>query len=159
VTDIWSHLGTLYDLQALNDSESLRYPDVDFLLPEDILAELKEKPFPRLVSSGVHEESVCNQDETAGTDSGSDRETVELKPAHTSSKTSKNTNDNNSDKALTDKFVDSPAKSDNRKRTRHSVGVSVPSGSPMSSPATARVSGSGTVTETGSSTSKRSRRI
>jgi len=157
VNDIWSHLGTLYDLQALNDSESVRCPENEFYLPDDIYGDLKEKSFPRLISAGVREEPQCTQDEIAGTDSSSDREAVESKPSNTGSKTARHTNDSTSDRLLGDKFVDSHAKSDNRKRTRHSLGGPVPSNSPVSSSTAVRVSG--TPVETSSSTSKRARRI
>ncbi|XP_078507757.1 MRG/MORF4L-binding protein [Lissotriton helveticus] len=41
---IWDHLGTMYDMQALHESEILPFPNSEknFILPEEIIHELKE---------------------------------------------------------------------------------------------------------------------
>nr|XP_020470687.1 MRG/MORF4L-binding protein isoform X1 [Monopterus albus] len=41
---IWDHLGTMYDMQALHESEILPFPNTEksFSLPEDIIQEVKE---------------------------------------------------------------------------------------------------------------------
>ncbi|CAL1547626.1 unnamed protein product [Lymnaea stagnalis] len=47
--DVWKHLSTLYDLQALNESEIVPFPNKpgDFEFPENEMTELSEKSFPR----------------------------------------------------------------------------------------------------------------
>ncbi|MCI4387522.1 MRG/MORF4L-binding protein [Pangasianodon hypophthalmus] len=41
---IWDHLGTMYDMQALHESEILPFPNSEksFVLPEDIIQEVRE---------------------------------------------------------------------------------------------------------------------
>uniref|UniRef100_A0A3B3ICE4 MRG/MORF4L binding protein n=1 Tax=Oryzias latipes TaxID=8090 RepID=A0A3B3ICE4_ORYLA len=41
---IWDHLGTMYDMQALHESEILPFPNTEkaFSLPDDIIQEVKE---------------------------------------------------------------------------------------------------------------------
>ncbi|KAI4881911.1 hypothetical protein NFI96_021084 [Prochilodus magdalenae] len=41
---IWDHLGTMYDMQALHESEILPFPNSEktFVLPEDIIQDVKE---------------------------------------------------------------------------------------------------------------------
>ncbi|XP_018612061.1 MRG/MORF4L-binding protein isoform X1 [Scleropages formosus] len=41
---IWDHLGTMYDMQALHESEILPFPNSEkaFVLPEEIIQEVKE---------------------------------------------------------------------------------------------------------------------
>ncbi|XP_048879769.1 MRG/MORF4L-binding protein-like isoform X2 [Brienomyrus brachyistius] len=41
---IWDHLGTMYDMQALDESEILPFPNSEkcFVLPEEIIQEVKE---------------------------------------------------------------------------------------------------------------------
>uniref|UniRef100_A0A2C9LXW5 MRG-binding protein n=1 Tax=Biomphalaria glabrata TaxID=6526 RepID=A0A2C9LXW5_BIOGL len=47
--DVWGHLSTLYDLQALNESEMLPFPNKlgDFDIVDSEFQELSEKSFPR----------------------------------------------------------------------------------------------------------------
>ncbi|ESP00564.1 hypothetical protein LOTGIDRAFT_213024 [Lottia gigantea] len=50
--EIWKQLSTLYQLQALNESEILPFPnkEIDFILPDDEYRELKHKrDFPRTI--------------------------------------------------------------------------------------------------------------
>ncbi|CAG13953.1 unnamed protein product, partial [Tetraodon nigroviridis] len=41
---IWDHLGTMYDMQALHESEILPFPNTErsFSLPDDIIQEVTE---------------------------------------------------------------------------------------------------------------------
>ncbi|GFO41426.1 mrg-binding protein [Plakobranchus ocellatus] len=47
--DVWKHLSTLYDLQALNESEIIPFPNksTDFCLPESSTTGLSDHTFPR----------------------------------------------------------------------------------------------------------------
>ncbi len=48
---IWEHLTKMYDLAALNESETLPFPnkEKDFVLPDVEFLSLKEKGFPRVI--------------------------------------------------------------------------------------------------------------
>nr|2N1D_A Chain A, MRG/MORF4L-binding protein [Homo sapiens] len=41
---IWDHLSTMYDMQALHESEILPFPNPErnFVLPEEIIQEVRE---------------------------------------------------------------------------------------------------------------------
>ncbi|MBN3280096.1 MRGBP protein, partial [Polyodon spathula] len=50
---IWDHLATMYDMQALHESEILPFPNLEksFVLPDDIIQEVKEG------KAGIEEET------------------------------------------------------------------------------------------------------
>uniref|UniRef100_A0A3Q3R158 MRG-binding protein n=1 Tax=Monopterus albus TaxID=43700 RepID=A0A3Q3R158_MONAL len=70
---IWDHLGTMYDMQALHESEILPFPNTEksFSLPEDIIQEVKEGfVFP--FSSGSN--SSVKMSERTGSNRDKERE-------------------------------------------------------------------------------------
>lgn len=56
---IWNHLAWMYDLQALNESEVLSFPnkETDFGLPDSDYSELMSKDFPRYSSVSTKDDS------------------------------------------------------------------------------------------------------
>ncbi|XP_066528366.1 MRG/MORF4L-binding protein [Hoplias malabaricus] len=68
---IWDHLGTMYDMQALHESEILPFPNSErtFVLPEDIIQDVKEG---KLVSEDdLKEEFKEERDISASHEEGS----------------------------------------------------------------------------------------
>ncbi|MBN3311391.1 MRGBP protein, partial [Atractosteus spatula] len=62
---IWDHLGTMYDMQALHESEILPFPNSEksFVLPEEIIQEVKEEKsfvLPEEIIQEVKEEYVLS---------------------------------------------------------------------------------------------------
>ncbi|KPP58350.1 MRG/MORF4L-binding protein-like [Scleropages formosus] len=56
---IWDHLGTMYDMQALHESEILPFPNSEkaFVLPEEIIQEVKEGLGPSLAGQEFESEA------------------------------------------------------------------------------------------------------
>ena len=163
VEDIWKHLGTLYDLHALNDSESLPFPNVetDFALPDELVNDLKDKPFPRLPTAAVAPESSRSSSDSgveAAGDADGFRETSDPKSSsgHGHSlkhdKAASNDSMTSADKLYSQRASDSPARGDQRKRTRQSLNPA-----PMASPSAGQPAPS--TAEHTTSSAKRSRRI
>ncbi|XP_060089198.1 MRG/MORF4L-binding protein [Heteronotia binoei] len=65
---IWDHLSTMYDMQALHESEILPFPNSEknFILPEDIIHEVKEGKV--MIEDDVKEEIKEEMESHAGPD-------------------------------------------------------------------------------------------
>ncbi|XP_006639576.1 MRG/MORF4L-binding protein isoform X1 [Lepisosteus oculatus] len=68
---IWDHLGTMYDMQALHESEILPFPNSEksFVLPEEIIQEVKEGKL--VVEEEVKDEIKEERDPPATMEEGS----------------------------------------------------------------------------------------
>jgi len=176
VEDIWTHLTTLYDLQALHDSERLPFPnaETEFSLPETALySNLKENIFPRYTAS-MHSfnDPDCNTNEHTTeamcvTENiiSSRKESFDTNVLFNPDQQSKHhpgtelyttsAVDRNIDKYFSETSIDSP-RSDQRKRTRQSV-LALPSF--FSSPTGQQLVSMPAEIITASVVTKRSRRI
>lgn len=153
--EIWTHLMEMYDLNALNESDGLPFPNTEceFSITDAVTADLIDKPFPR---SSLSEDTKSGSESTkrkeatkdvtgAAVESAAVKESVDaaVVPSRSAKMSAVETVAIESSKAAS--AADSP-KIDNRKRTRQSLQSPIPEAFPA------------TATSTPSS-GKRSRRI
>lgn len=105
---IWKQLGVMYDLNALNESEILPFPnkETDFILPEEEYKELIQKNFPR--SPAKPEE--CKTEQKA------EKETHSTKTSKSEKADTKHIDNKHTSNVL---HANTPENSPKRKRTRH----------------------------------------
>ncbi|XP_075133085.1 MRG/MORF4L-binding protein isoform X2 [Leptodactylus fuscus] len=70
---IWEHLRTMYDMQALHESEILPFPNSEknFILPEEIIQEVKEAFTNTSTTSGKTVDKPSKEKERTLSESGS----------------------------------------------------------------------------------------
>ncbi|KAF7248831.1 MRG/MORF4L-binding protein [Varanus komodoensis] len=74
---IWDHLSTMYDMQALHESEILPFPNSEknFILPEEIIQEVKEGKV--MIEDDVKEEIKEEMESHAGPEDDDEEEEEE----------------------------------------------------------------------------------
>nr|XP_044604583.1 MRG/MORF4L-binding protein isoform X2 [Equus asinus] len=80
---IWDHLSTMYDMQALHESEILPFPNPErnFVLPEEIIQEVREGKV--IIEEEMKEEMKEDVDPHNGADDEQDRPWIaEMRRAH-----------------------------------------------------------------------------
>ncbi|XP_066558563.1 MRG/MORF4L-binding protein isoform X1 [Amia ocellicauda] len=82
---IWDHLGTMYDMQALHESEILPFPNSEksFVLPEEIIQEVKEGKLA--VEEEIKDEIKEERDPPATVEEGSNS-SVKMEKANSKDK-------------------------------------------------------------------------
>ncbi|KAL4236424.1 hypothetical protein ACF0H5_004809 [Mactra antiquata] len=119
---IWAYLGELYDLNALNESEIIPFPNKqnEFDLPDDF-TDLQSKSFPRLKLDGDK------------SDSRGDKQSSTNKGDKTDIKTEKNIDSvllkslkSDSRQSVGTPTISTPDNSPKRKRTRHTPSTASP---------------------------------
>ncbi|XP_075427553.1 MRG/MORF4L-binding protein [Ascaphus truei] len=113
---IWEHLRTMYDMQALHESEILPFPNSEknFILPEDLIHEVKEgKVAPEeevkeeikeeVDLHTISEEAFGNSSGSSG--KGSDKPSVKEKERTLSESGSKESGDKRKRSRVTDKVL------------------------------------------------------
>lgn len=123
---VWDCLGELYDLQALNESEILPFPnkELDFSLPDTSdFTDLQNKSFPRLISPKLPEETKQDHktDRHEKADSASSKAT-KSDTRHSTGST----------------VLQTPDSSPKRKRTRHTPSSTASPATPDAPPAKRR---------------------
>lgn len=153
--EIWNHLMEMYDLNALNESDGLPFPNTEceFSITDAVTPDLIDKPFPR---SGLCEDTKSGSESAkrkevtkdvtgAAGESASLKESVDAAPVPSRSAKTPAVETVVSEASKVATAVDSP-KIDNRKRTRQSLQSPVPEASAATASSTP-------------SSGKRSRRI
>ncbi|CAC5377572.1 MRGBP [Mytilus coruscus] len=127
---IWKHLGVMYDLHALNESEILPFPnkETDFSLPEDDYKEFLHKAFPR--SPTKNDENKTEQKTEKETHSNSS-----LKTSKTDKSESKHFENKHTSNVV---HANTPENSPKRKRTRHTPSSQPSPANTPDTPATKR---------------------
>ncbi|XP_022313566.1 uncharacterized protein LOC111118406 [Crassostrea virginica] len=94
--DIWEHLNSMYDLQALNESEIIPFPnkEVEFDLTGEDFKDLLSKDYPRISSDSAQEEKTEKSDSGAKHGKGEKTESKQLENKHTSNALHANTPEN-----------------------------------------------------------------
>ncbi|KAL3868313.1 hypothetical protein ACJMK2_041134 [Sinanodonta woodiana] len=132
---IWNHLTTMYDLQALNESEILPFPnkELDFSLPDEEFSDLMQRDFPRMPpSSRVEENSKTEQIKTENV-SKETKEGKDTKEKESSGSTNKGSRSDTRHSVSTH-AVNTPENSPKRKRTRHNQSASASPATPDAPP-------------------------
>ncbi|XP_060562307.1 MRG/MORF4L-binding protein-like isoform X1 [Ruditapes philippinarum] len=106
---IWDYLGELYDLNALNESEILPFPnkELDFSLPEKDFSDVKETSFPRL----IHPKQ--------------DTDKLDVKPEKTDKPEKQDKSEKADKQDKPDKGSDSGSSKSSKSDSRHSAGTPV----------------------------------
>ncbi|KAK3091963.1 hypothetical protein FSP39_024032 [Pinctada imbricata] len=104
--DIWDHLSSMYDLQALNESEIIPFPNKenDFLLPEEEFQEFTTKSYPRVTEIKADGEEKSSKSDTSGSKTAKSEKTEVKQPEN---------------KVITSVSASTPDNSSKRKRTRN----------------------------------------
>ncbi|XP_035826454.1 suppressor protein SRP40 isoform X2 [Aplysia californica] len=137
--DVWTHLSTLYDLQALNESEIVPFPNKngEFGLRESDLVDLCEKSFPR--TSYINTPAETAKTETSQTKSSSKSGKQDSKSSsHSSKSDSKSDSKSSSSSSKHDSKSGSSSSrgehksshSSSSKSSHHSSGSNTPGPSP-----------------------------
>ncbi|XP_076462161.1 uncharacterized protein LOC143294662 isoform X2 [Babylonia areolata] len=89
--DVWDHLSTMYDLQALNESEILPFPNkpLDFKLPANIYKLSDDTDFPRMQNVGIASSSEETKAKPEGQAKGGKASRSDSKATHLSKVDSK----------------------------------------------------------------------
>ncbi|KAK7100519.1 MRG/MORF4L-binding protein-like [Littorina saxatilis] len=110
--NVWDHLSTMYDLQALNESEILPIPNkiVDFKLPGE-LTQMCEEDFPRMKNVGTEETKAKLEGQAkGGKSSRSETKTTDTKKS-SESKNSTPSENRSSQSAKQDSKSSTPSSS------------------------------------------------
>uniref|UniRef100_A0A8C6T3D6 MRG/MORF4L binding protein n=1 Tax=Neogobius melanostomus TaxID=47308 RepID=A0A8C6T3D6_9GOBI len=88
---IWEHLGTMYDMQALHESEILPFPNSEksFSLPDDIIQDVKEGRSEEELKEELRVEPPTIAEEGSNSSVKSDRSKDRDKPTESNSKDDK----------------------------------------------------------------------
>lgn len=119
---IWDYLSELFDLNALNESEILPFPnkEADFTLPDTDYSELQEHVFPRLIVPKVEKTEIKVEKQ----------EKPEKIHETGSTKSSKSEGRHSTGAAV----LNTPDTSPKRKRTRHTPSSTVSPATPDAPP-------------------------
>lgn len=111
--DIWDHLNSMYDLQALNESEIIPFPnkEVEFELSGEDFKDIITKEYPRISNDSAQEDKSEVKSDTGTKHGKSEKnESKQIENKHTSNVLHANT----------------PENSPKRKRTRNTASSASP---------------------------------
>ncbi|XP_060562308.1 MRG/MORF4L-binding protein-like isoform X2 [Ruditapes philippinarum] len=136
---IWDYLGELYDLNALNESEILPFPnkELDFSLPEKDFSDVKETSFPRLIHPKQDTDKLDVKPEKTDKPEKQDKSEKadkQDKPDKGSSKSSKSDSRHSAGTPV----LNTPDNSPKRKRTRNTPSSTASPATPDAPPSKRR---------------------